>query len=296
MKNTQKFSVLVLSTALLLLTTGLISCKRETSFSTNTAPPGKQAVMVYLNDDPVPNLQKLLIDIKYIEVKVDTGNIHHNDDYYNDDHNADDDHHDHDNFGKWDTLSITPRVYDLLKLKNGVDTLVANSFAHAGKITKIRITLGSNNSVWTDSTHSYPLLLCDNNPYVYVRILSNTIDSLANGQVRIRIDFDAAKSVEYENGQYCLKPRLKSYSEKNTGKIEGVVKPREAHATIIAYNATDTAFAIPEEEGEFQLRGLKPASYSVHYKATSPYMDTTITNVQLQAGQTVKLPVVTLHK
>ena len=84
-------------------------------------------------------LLKVLVDIRYIEVKVDTSGNNHNDDYYNNDHDGDNDHHDHDQYGKWDTLNITPRVYDLLKLKNGVDTLIANSYALAGKITKIRI-------------------------------------------------------------------------------------------------------------------------------------------------------------
>ena len=277
------------------LIAGIISCQKETS-STNTAPAGKQSVLVYLNDDPVPNLLKVLVDISYIEVKVDTGTVHHEDDYYNDDIDGDDDRQDNDQYGKWDTLSITPRVYDLLKLKNGVDTLIANSYAHAGKITKVRITSGLNNKIWTDSTHSYPLTLCDNDPYIYVRVKSNTIETLPNSQILIRIDFDVARSVEFENGHYCLAPKLKCYSDNNTGTIEGVVKPPEAHAMIKIYNSTDTAFAIPEEDGEFKIKGLKPATYSVLYKATAPYRDTTINNIQVQAGQKATMPVITLHQ
>ncbi|HYM93416.1 MAG TPA: DUF4382 domain-containing protein [Chitinophagaceae bacterium] len=284
--------LLILSGTLL---TAILSCKKETSTST-VIPPGKQSVAVYLNDDPVPNLFKVLIDIRYIEVKVDTGTIQHNDDYYNDDYNSNNDHESYDRFGKWDTLSITPRVYDLLKLKNGVDTLIANSYANTGKITKIRITLGPNNVVWTDSTHSYPLTLCDNHPYVYVRVNSNTIDLLPNGQIRIRIDLDVARSVELDNGTYCFQPKLKCYSDNTSGKIEGIVKPREAQAMIKVYNSTDTAYAIPEEDGEFKIRGLKPSVYVVLYKATLPYRDTIINNVQVTAGQKTTLPFVTLHQ
>ncbi|MBS1669051.1 MAG: DUF4382 domain-containing protein [Bacteroidetes bacterium] len=274
----------------------ITACKKENSVSTvTTVPAGKQTVAVYLNDDPVPKFTKVLIDIKYIEVKIDTGKMHHEDDYYNADHDGDNDHHDGDHFGKWDTLSVTPRKYDLLKLKNGMDTLIANGFANVGKITKIRITLGADNSVWTDSAHSDPLPLCDSKPYVYIKVYANSIDSLPGGQHRIRIDFDVAKSIESENGHLCLWPKLKSYSERTTGKIEGKVKPKDAHAQIIAYNLTDTAYAIPEEDGEFQIRGLKPASYNVLYKATSPYMDTTINNVQVQKGTETKLPTITLH-
>ncbi len=278
-----------------LIALAIVSCKKETSTST-TAPAGKQSVAVYLNDDPVPNLLKVLVDIRCVEVKVDTGNAQHNDEYYDGDHDSDNDHQHHDRYGRWDTLSVTARIYDLLKLKNGVDTLIANAYANAGKITKVRITLGNNNTVWTDSTHSYPLPLCDNNPYLYVKIKSNSIETLPGGQIRIRIDFDVAKSIEFENGVYCLKPKLKSYSDNTTGKIEGIVKPRAAHALVKVYNATDTAYAIPEEDGEYKIRGLKPAIYSVLYKATAPYRDTTINNIQVTAGQEKKMPLVTLHQ
>ena len=293
MKTSKKLVILLLIVTAI---AGMISCNKEKSVTSNTVPPGKQSILVYLNDDPVPNLLKVLVDIRYIEVKVDTGTVQHDDDYYNDDHDGDNDHHDHDQYGKWDTLSITPRVYDLLKLKNGVDTLIANSYAHIGKITKIRITLGNNNTVWTDSVHNYSLPICDNEPYVYIKVKSTTIETLPNGQVKIRIDFDAAKSIEFENRQYCLRPKLKSYSDNNSGKIEGVVKPAEAHARIMAYNGSDTAYALPEEDGEFKIRGLKPATYSLLYKATLPYRDTVISNINVQAGQEVKLEQVTLHQ
>jgi hypothetical protein len=278
-----------------LIVAGIYACRKESS-NADYVPAGKQRVMVYLNDDPIPNLYKVLIDIRYVEVKVDTGRVDHDDNYYDDDRDGDNDHHDRDHFGKWDTLSVTPRIYDLLKLKNGMDTLIANSLANSGRITKIRITLGPNNTIWTDSTHSYPLTLCDNRPYIYVRVTSNTIQTLPNGHIIIRIEFDASRSIDVDNGHYCLRPRLKSYCDNNTGKIEGVVKPRAAHARIMAYNSTDTSYAIPEDDGEFEIRGLKPATYSVKYKATLPYRDTTINNAVVQAHHDTELPLITLHQ
>ena len=136
----------------------ITACKKENSASNDSpVPAGKQNVSVYLNDDPIPHVLKVLVDIRYVEVKVDTGRAHHDDDFYNDDHDRDNDHHDGDHFGKWDTLSVTPRVYDLLRLKNGTDTLIGSGLTNLGKITKIRITLGNDNVIWTDSTHSFPL-------------------------------------------------------------------------------------------------------------------------------------------
>ncbi|GAC1603027.1 MAG: hypothetical protein NVS3B8_14250 [Chitinophagaceae bacterium] len=285
------FSLVLLSSAI------ITACKKDNSASiVTTAPAGKQMVAVYLNDDPVPNISKVLVDIRFVEVKIDTGKMHHEDDYYNEDHDGDNDHHDADHFGKWDTLAVTPHIYDLLKLKNGMDTLIANGYANIGKITKIRITLGTNNVIWTDSIHSYPLPICDNRPYVYIKVAASSVDNLPGGQYRIRIDFDIAKSIENENGHFCLRPKLKSYSDNTAGKMEGKVKPHEAHAKIMVFNTTDTAYAIPEEEGEFKIRGLKPAVYSILYKATIPYKDTTIHNILVQKGTETKLPTVILHK
>lgn len=284
---------------LILFVTGIFalmsSCNKEPSYARNIPPSGKQSILVYMNDNPVPNLLKVLVDIKYIEVKVDTGSIRRNDDYYNDDRDEDNDNLVQDRFGKWDTLSITPRIYDLLKLKNGADTLIANSYVNIGKVTKLRITLGNRNAVWTDSTRSYPLPLCDNDPYIYVKLQSQAIDTTSPGQLRIRIDFDAMKSIEFENGQYCLKPDLKSYSDQTSGIIEGIVKPFVAHTLVKVYNNTDTAYAVPEDDGEYRIRGMKPAVYSVWFKPNAPYTDTTIMNVRVVAGQKTILPEVKLH-
>ncbi len=263
-----------------------------------------QQVTVSLNDDPLPNLTSVIIDVRYVEVKVDTGKIHHDDDYYDDDHEGDDprdegdeDHHG-DHFGKWDTLSIKPGLYDLLKLRNGTDTIIANGFSHIGKITKIRITLGPNDSVSTDSIHTYPLPICDGSPYVYANIRSNSIDSLPGGKFVIHLDFNVERSIEYEDGHYCLRPEIKVYSKQNSGSIEGMVLPPEAHANVIIFNNSDTAYAIPEDEGEFEVRGLSAGSYSVMFKPVSLliFKDTTLLNVQVQNGMETKLPTITLHQ
>jgi hypothetical protein len=282
----------------------IISCNKENSNSSGTIPPGMQQVTVSLNDDPVPNLTSVIIDVRYVEVKVDTGKICHDDDYYNDDHEGDDPHHegdeDHhgDHFGKWDTLSITPGLYDLLKLRNGTDTIIANGISHIGKITKVRITLGPNDSVSTDSAHHFLLSLCDESPYIYMNIRSNSIDSFPGGKFVVHIDFNVGRSIDYDDGHYCLRPVIKVYSEKNSGSIAGRVLPREAHANVIVFNNTDTAYAIPEDEGEFEVRGLSAGSYSVTFKPVSllSFKDTTLLNIQVQNGMETKLPTITLHQ
>ncbi|MBS1947924.1 MAG: DUF4382 domain-containing protein [Bacteroidetes bacterium] len=291
MKN-KKTKIAIVAAAF--ITFGVTACKKQSS--PGIAPESKQNVAVYLNDGPIPNLLKVLIDIRCVEVKVDTGPVRHPDDYYKDDLDRYNDHIRHDKYGRWDTLSITPNMYDLLKLRNGAEALIANGNVGTGKITKVRITLGANNSIWTDATHSFPLTVCDNNNYLYAGTKSTSIEALASGKSAIRIDFDVAKSIRNKNSAYCLKPHLKSYYDKYAGKIDGLVKPADAHALVKVFNATDTSYAIPEGDGKYKIRGLSPASYSVMYIASAPYRDTTITNVKVIPGQETKMPTITLHK
>ena len=51
------------------------------------------------------------------------------------------------------------RIYNLLALRNGTDTLLSSSLITTGKILKIKILLGSDNEVYIDSTANYPLVV-----------------------------------------------------------------------------------------------------------------------------------------
>jgi hypothetical protein len=296
-RNTVFVCLSLIAISLLIIT----ACNKDNSNSSGTIPAGKQKVSVSLNDGPIPNLTSVVVDIRYVEVKVDTGEVRHDDRYYDDDHEGDDNREDNsenhhgDHFGKWDTISVTPGLYDLLKLRNGIDTLIASGLTHIGKITKIRITLGTNDSVSTDSIHRFPLSICDGSPYVYANIRSVSLDSISATQFMVHLDFNVARSIEFEDGHYCLKPQLKPYCNTNSGSIEGIVLPASAHAYVEVINSTDTALAIPEDEGEFKLRGLSPGTYSVLYKSVSLYKDTTLTNITVVQGAETRLPTITLH-
>jgi hypothetical protein len=288
------YAATIILSVLIVAVISLVSCQKNTDIK-NEIPAAKQKVSLYLNDDPSYNFTKVFVDIRYVEVKVDTGTIVNT--HHEDDENGDDDHSDHDSYGQWDTLSVNPGVYDLLRLRNGVDTLLANGYVWHGRITKVRLTLGNNNSVWTDSTHSAPLIMCENSPYVYAKLGPNTIDTLPGGQIQIHIDFDVTKSIKKENGMYCLKGELKAYSHNSTGKIEGKIFPKEARPLIRAFNSTDTAYAVPfEDDGEYKITGLKEGVYSIFYDATAPYIDTTITNVRVYKGVETKIASITLRK
>lgn len=268
------------------------SCKKETS-SSNSSTNAKK-LSVYLTDDPC-NFDSVFIDIRTVEVKLDTSS-HMNDDHFGDaDDDDDDDHRGRDEYGKWDTLTIRPGVYNVMALRNGVDTLLGTANLPAGRIRKIRLTLGNNNSLVINGT-SYPLnLLPGTNNYVYVKLHDEDHDDLPT-QSSLWLDFNVCRSIQSHNGQYYLKPVLKPFGKNHFGSIEGRVLPDSAHAFVVAQNASDSASAIPGRDGEYKIRGLRAGTYQVSFKGSNGYRDTTLTNVQLHDGQETKLPTITLHQ
>jgi len=269
------------------------ACKKEVSDENNTIPPGSAKLSVFLTDGPT-DYQKVLIDIQNIAVKIDTCRRNHDDD-----HNypgCDDDHDQINNHCEiWDTLSIRPGVYDLLTLRNGLDTLLASGFVLNGKVERIKFTLGNNNSVVVDNT-SYPLQLLNNQHYVFVDIRRNHLDSISSNNFQFYLDFNLSKSIWYANGKYWLKPVLKPFSRHGSGEIEGKIRPAHSFGMIKAYNATDSAFALPWSEGEFKIRGLDNGTYSLFIDGINGYKDTTITNINVTGGKETDLHTIQLHQ
>jgi hypothetical protein len=282
------------ATGILLLTLSLFfyACNKEISASSDI-PPGNAKLSVYLTDGPL-DFQKVLIDIQQIAVKVDTCHRNHDDDH--DQPGCDDDHDQHNsNCEIWDTLSIRPGVYDLLKLRNGLDTLLASGFIINGKVERIKFTLGTNNSVMADSV-VHPLNLINNQNFVYVNIKRDHLDSLSSNNFQLYLDFDLAHSIRIINGQYWLKPVLKPFGKHSSGEIEGKVRPVHSFGLIKAFNATDTAFAMPQDEGEFKIRGLKDGVYNLFIDGINGYKDSTIINITVTRNRDTQLGTILLHQ
>lgn len=292
MKLTQKvffgWSIMAVSLSLIIM-----ACQKE-SAAANSAGSTKK-LSVYLADDPC-QYDSVSIDIRTVEVKIDTNTEHMSDDHFGDnDNDKDDDNKGNDNFGKWDTLTINAGVYNILKLRNGIDTLLGDANVAKGSIRKIRLTLGTKNSVVKNGI-TYPLsLLSGINNYVYIKINKEHEDIISTAQSAIWIDFDVCESIKLIGGQYYLKPFCKPFGLKNFGRVEGKVLPAAANAFVKAYNSTDSATAIPEDDGEYRIRGLKEGTYSISFKGSNGYSDTTITNVQIMNGQEANVSTVTLH-
>jgi Domain of unknown function (DUF4382) len=276
-----------------------VACQKETSVSNpNNIPQDKAKLSVYITDGPLDFIQKVLVDIQRIEVKIDTCRRNDAEDDHDNRSGCDDDHDSLEHRCEiWDTLAIHPGVYDLLKLRNGVDTLLASGFIPKGKIERIKITLGTNNSIMVDSI-VHPLNFLNNQNFLFVNIHREHLDSLSANNLKLLLDFDLFRSIKFINGQLFIRPFLKPFSDHSSGRIEGKVKPKGSFGTIYAFNtAKDTAFARPDDDdGEFKIRGLKEGTYSLFVDGINGYRDTTINNIEIRREKEVKLGTIELKK
>ena len=280
------------------------SCSKEVSTS---VPEGQQRVRIRLSDNPI-NFDAVFVDIQTVQVQVipDSCRSRFTDD---DDHDGDDDDHDdgdddhddgdHDSrCSVWDTLNIRPGIYNLLDLSNGADTILASGFTVAGKIVKIRLTLGDHNSVVIDGV-SYPLTLWNNRHQVTISVRGEDVDNITPTDLQLWLDFDAGRSiVRISDNHFVLRPSLTLWVPAHTASIRGRVLPENAKSIVAAIFNGDTLVAIPgHDDGYFKIRGITSTKADVFINATANgYKDTTITSVQLTIGKETDIGTIHLHQ
>lgn len=281
------------------------SCEKPSKFKSQIQINEPRRVSVFLTDGPM-DLKNVFIDVQKVEIKIDSDSTSHKDD--DDDDNDDDDDDDKDDkddddhlkdkdkYGEWKTLVFEPRVIDVLTLQNGAETLLG-SIEVLRDVEKVRITLGSNNTVVdeNDSTHNLVLVNSTNN-LLYIKIGDDDCDRNDTTKAEeIRVDFDLSKSIQYINGQYYLKPKLHSFSNSGYGEIEGKVLPVGIKAKLTISNGQgDPTFGYPDKKGRFKVRGLKAGTYSILFEAEGK-TSKTLTGIEVRKGKEVELKTVTLN-
>lgn len=237
-------------------------------------------VTVYLTDHQTPVFDSVFIDMQKLEVKLEDDTLPN---------------------GGWINLSIRPGVYNVLRFRNGLDTLFGTGSLPNNRIRKIRLTLGTQNSVMKDN-QSFPLKIKDNERQVVINIDNSNFDIVAPDQVMFWIDFDAGRSIRVDNSGsgnnngYELKAHIKIFTHRNSGRIEGRVFPFAARPVVSAIIGSDTATAIPDSDGEFKIVGLDAGTYTVLFDGNNGYRDTVISNVVVRTGEDTHLPAITLRQ
>ena len=256
---------------------------------------GERKVSVILTDGPM-DLKKVLIDIQKVEVKVDNDDENEDDDDKDDDDDDEDDTKQKDEYGEWVSLDVQPQIIDVLQLRNGAE-LIIGSVTVPREVEKIRITLGSQNSVVDENNVSHPLVLRNTTGnFLYIKIDDEDCDkNSSSNSEELRVDFELSKSIRYLDGKYYLYPYLVPFSNSGYGEIEGEVLPEGIYPKVTAIAADGTTkFTIADKDGDYRIRGLKEGTYSVKFEAVGK-TSKTLSDIIVKKGDDTDLPIVTLN-
>jgi hypothetical protein len=215
----------------------LLSCSKHE----NSSSSGKAKLEVYLTDDP-GNYDQVVIDVKDVQINVTN-----------------------DSAGGWQSLStVKAGTYDLLKLVNDDDTLLANSDIPAGMIHQMRLILGPDNYVVLNGEH-IPL----ETPSAEQSGLKFNVQQNVSGGIlyKITLDFDAGKSiVKTGNSKYVLKPVIRTVLNAVGGSIQGFVLPDSVITAVYAIQPPDTiATTFTGSNGGYFIKGLAEGSYTLSF-------------------------------
>lgn len=188
----------------------------------------------------------------------------------------------------WVALDAEAGVYNLLTLTNGLDTLLGSAELPSGRISQIRLILGTNNSVKLDG-NVYPLEV-PSGQQSGLKVNVQTQMSPGVSYV-ITLDFDAARSIVTTGaGSYKLKPVIRAITEATSGAIKGNVVPVEAMPAVFALDGADTvATTFADSLGFFLLRAVPPGTYKVTFDPKPGYTATQVDDVAVTVGNVTDL-------
>jgi hypothetical protein len=231
----------------------LLACSKNEQVST-----GKARFQVFLTDDP-GDYEEVLIDVQDVQINV-TGT---------------------DDAG-WQSLAgVNAGTYDLLKLVNDEDTLLADAEIPSGRLHQMRLILGPENYVKINGS----LIKLKTPSAQQSGLKLNVQQDVANGILyKIVLDFDVAKSiVETGSGSYNLKPVIRTVFESVGGSIKGWVDPGSFKTAVSAIQGTDTiAGTFTGDNGGYIIKGLAQGSYSLYFNpSVTTYQDSLISGINV---------------
>lgn len=238
---------------------------------TNPAPAGNGTLELRLTDSPTA-YDSVLIVVDSVTVHVSSS----------------------DSAAGWYTLNRTRAVYDLLRLSNGIDTLLATGQIPAGVYSQIRLFIGDGSRIVVDGW-PYPLETPSGSRS---GVKLNVHASIQPGVVYVLVlDFDVQRSiVRTGNDRFLLKPVIRTVARAITGAIAGTVAPASANATVTAFSATDTASATAGTNGAFRVAFLPAGTYTLLAVPQNPalYDTAVVQGVAVSVGQVTNVGTITL--
>ena len=224
---------------------------------------GTAKMQVHLTDSP-GDYDEVNVDIKSVQIHKD----------------------DDDDESEWMTLDqINPGVYNLLDFANGKEALLASSTLPAGKVSQIRLILGNNNTLkLKDGTVVNLKTPSGQSSGIKLKINAELESDVT---YVVLLDFDAAKSiVPRGNGQYNLKPVVRTLTQAVAGGIKGKVTPASYEPGIYVISAAnDTIGGFANDRGEFLIKGVPAGNYTVKFYTAGDAHNKTLQNVSVSQSE-----------
>jgi len=253
-----------LNVILSIITIGIMmsSCKKD---AVETSPTSTYPYQIRLTDAPGP-YNAVYIDLQGLEI---TGND-----------------------GKAVLLDLHWGIYNLLNFTNGKDTLIASGTLKDTTVKQIRLILGANNSVVVNNV-SFPLSTPSDDQSGLKLQMNQTLT--AGALYSVLLDFDANKSIVDEgNGNYKLKPVIRTIVTDLTGAIKGNISPAGTLAFVTS-TSTISYCSNVNTTGDFKVIGLLPGTYTVIVTPAFPLIPVTLNNIIVTAGFTTNLGAIILQ-
>jgi len=236
------------------------ACTREDK---NSGSGNKARLQVALTDDP-GDYEAVFIDVEDVRIN------------YSDDPN-----------NGWESLANVNRgEYDVMRLVNDKDTVLADAEVGPGTISQIRLVLGSDNYVQIDGQR----IKMETPSAQQSGLKLNIHQAVEPGLLyKLLLDFDVAKSiVRTGSGKYMLKPVIRTVLEAAGGTIKGNVKPFTFPTAVLVFkgpNDTVASTFSATDNGGYMVRGLAAGSYSLHFLPNdTTYRDSVIAGVNVVNG------------
>ena len=184
--------------------------------------------------------------------------------------------------------------FNILRYRNGRDTVIAAEEIPAGRIEQVRLVLyeDGNRVIINGVSHN---LTTPSGQTSGVKL--NVHDDLTPGVAyTLKLDFDVAKSiVETGNGKFILKPVIRAIPVAVSGVLRGTVAPVTAYPAVYAINGTDTVGTVTDANGQFYIPGLAAGTYKVEFVPVSPFNITVVNSVNVTNGAVTDMGSVSIN-
>lgn len=243
-----------------LLFVQLTSCDKDTTNDNQTAK-----LTVRMTDAPA-NYDAVMVDVQGVEVTGSGGSAV--------------------------TLTTTAKVYNLLELSNGVNTLIASGDINAGTVSQIRLILGTNNTVTVGGV-VHPLTTPSAMQSGLKLQVNKTFE--AGVEYSILLDFDASQSIVLTgNNEYQLKPVIRTIDTAISGSIKGSVSPLTGNVLVSATSNGVTYTSVTAANGSFLISGLPLGTYDITITPGLPLLPITLTGKAVVVGASTDLGITVL--